>query len=123
METTSNEYLHRLRECMPVLLCTYWTLAAGAAAFALLPVDLAPGVRCCSACVPNHLLLHKQTVKQNSRCGAEMQYSSQQRGASYVTTALEPSWAASPTSRSHSSGFYISTLPDQPATPACFILC
>ncbi|KAL0032499.1 hypothetical protein WJX77_004147 [Trebouxia sp. C0004] len=30
---------------MPILLGTYWTLAAGAAAFALLPVDLAPGVR------------------------------------------------------------------------------
>ena len=70
METTSNEDLHRLRECIPVLLCTYWTLAAGAAAFALLPVDLAPGVRCCSACVPNHLLLHKQTKQSNRTAGA-----------------------------------------------------
>ncbi len=120
METTSNEYLHRLRECMPILLCTYWTLAAGAAAFALLPVDLAPGVRCCNACVPDHLLLHKQ-IKQ-PKCVAETQYSSQQREASYVTTALERSWAASPTSWSHSNGFYISMLPDQSATPACFIV-
>ncbi len=70
METTSNEYLHRLRECMPILLCTYWTLAAGAAAFALLPVDLAPGVRCCNACVPDHLLLHKQTIQLNRTAGA-----------------------------------------------------
>ncbi len=120
METTSNEYLQRLRECMPILLCTYWTLAAGAAAFALLPVDLAPGVRCCNACVPDHLLLHKQ-IKQ-PKCGAETQYSSQQREASYVTTSLERSWAASPTSWSHSNGFYISMLPDQSATPACFIV-
>ena len=70
MEMTSNEYLHRLRECMPVLLCTYWTLAAGAAAFALLPVDLAPGVRCCSAC--DHLVLRKQT-KQSNRTADAMQ--------------------------------------------------
>jgi len=95
-------------------------LAAGAAAFALLPVDLAPGVRCCNACVPDHLLLHKQ-IKQ-PKCVAETQYSSQQREASYVTTALERSWAASPTSWSHSNGFYISMLPDQSATPACFIV-
>ncbi len=69
METTSNEYLHRLRDGMPVLLCTYWTLAAGAAAFALLPVNLAPDVRCCSACVRNHLL-HKQIKQSNRTAGA-----------------------------------------------------
>lgn len=38
-----------------------------------------------------------------------------------MTAALEPSWAASPTSQSHSDGFYISMLPDQSATLACFI--
>lgn len=91
MPLVIDDHVRLVIESMPALLYTYWTLAAGAAIFALLPIDVAPNFRCWKSWVSQYVLLRRchAAVSHVGSCGAEAQCSFQQHEANSATADLE----------------------------------
>ena len=122
MPLVLDDHFKLVLESMPALLYAYWTLAAGAAMFALLPVDVAPNFRCCKSWASQYVLLRRcrAAISQVGSCSAEAQCSFQQQEANSATADLERDSAGSLISWSHSNGLYTFTSLEHSATAAYY---